>query len=383
MTLHLAKHGARHLLLASRSGEAAKDAGELKASLEDLGATVKIAACDVSDRQQLQAVSEIPTAHPLVAVIHAAGVLEDGVIESLDAGRLGRVMAPKVDAAIHLHELTKDLPLAEFILFSSAAATLEVLARATTRPPTPLLDAMAQQRRAAGLPGRPSAWCWQAATGMTEHLGESGRARLARTGTVPLSDELGFELFDTARRANRPLLLPMPLDMATLRAHARAGTLPAHLKLPGRRVPGRPASAAEPSLARRLEGAPESEWDAIVLDLVRSHTAAVLGHASAAAIDPQRAFNETGLELLGAVESNNQLSHATGMKLPATDFDYPAPSALAVHLRSQLAIDTTARPVVDEELRLEAILTPIATHDSARERINARLRSLMVREVRG
>jgi NAD(P)-dependent dehydrogenase (short-subunit alcohol dehydrogenase family) len=379
---HLAEHGARHLLLVSRSGEEADGATELKDSLEQLGASVRIAACDVSERRQLQRlISQIPEAHPLTAVIHAAGVLDDGVIESLDPGRLARVMAPKVDGAIHLHELTRALALSHFILFSSAAATLGSPGQGNYAAANAFLDALARYRIAEGLPATSMAWgAWERPTDMTDHLEEADRARFARMGVAPLSDERGLELFDAARGTGLPLLLPMTLDMAALRGAARAGMLPAILRALVR-VPARPTSEAGGSLASRLAGVPESEWETVVLDLVKGHVATVLGHASADAVDPRRAFKEAGFDSLGAIELRNRLGQATGVRLPATlVFDHPTPAAVAGYLCSQVAADATRRPAIDVELdRLEDVLSSMTTDGIARERINARLRSLQIK----
>ncbi|WP_172388260.1 KR domain-containing protein, partial [Streptomyces sp. MNP-20] len=88
--------------------------------LTGLGATVRIAACDAADRDALKAVLDaIPAEHPLTGVVHTAGVIDDGIITALTPERLTTVLRPKVDAAWHLHELTRHQPLALFTLFSS------------------------------------------------------------------------------------------------------------------------------------------------------------------------------------------------------------------------------------------------------------------------
>jgi NADPH:quinone reductase-like Zn-dependent oxidoreductase/acyl carrier protein len=336
---HLAGvHGVRSLLLVSRSGEEAEGAAELQRSLEELGCQVRIAACDVSHRAELERLlAEIPEEHPLSTVIHAAGVLDDGVIASLDAGRLRRVMAAKVDAAINLHELTEGMGLGEMIFFSSGAGTLGSPGQANYAAANAFLDALAYYRRARGLPGLSLAWgAWERATRMTTALTDIDRARLARQGVSTLTDSQGLELLDAARAIDEPLLLPVCLDTAALRAQSRAGLLPPILSsLIG--APARSASNAKGSLARRLSAAPESDWDTIVLELVKSHVANVLGHASAEAIDPQRAFKDLGFDSLSAVELRNRLIHATGAKLPATlVFDHPTPIAVAGFLKSEV-----------------------------------------------
>ncbi len=328
------EHGARHLLLVSRRGLEADGAGALAAELGELGCDVRIEACDVSDRAQLQRLlASISAEHPLGTAIHAAGVLDDGTIDSLDRERLRRVMAPKVDAALNLHELAGE---AELILFSSAAAPMGTPGQGNYAAANAFLDALAAHRRARGLPGVSLAWgAWEEGAGMTGELTAADLARFERLGVTPLSEEQGLELFDVARAIDEPLLIPMGLDLAPLRAQAKAGILPPVLR--GLiRTPTRRSADAKGSLARRLADTPESEWDAIVSELVRGHVAGVLGHAGSEAVDPLRSFKDLGFDSLAAVELRNRLGQATGLKLPSTlVFDHPTPTAVAALLRSK------------------------------------------------
>jgi polyketide synthase 12 len=396
---HLATaHGARRLLLASRSGEAAAGASELKGELAELGCDVRIAACDVSKRADLERLlASVPAEHPLGLVLHTAGVLDDGVIESLDGERLARAMAPKVDAAVNLHELVGSA--AELVLFSSVAASLGSPGQGNYAAANSFLDALAHHRRAAGLPGVSLAWgAWErtgsgvtgSATGggmigggatgggmtgggatgggMAGTLGETDRARLARMGIGSLAEEHGLELFDLARTLDAPpLLVPVRLEMAALRAQAKAGTLPAVMR--GLiRAQTRRASDARGSLARKLAGSPQSEWDGIVMELVRGHVAGVLGHASAESIEPGRAFKELGFDSLAAVELRNRLSRASGLKLPSTlIFDHPTPAAVAEHVRRRISPDAAAadRDPREAEIRQTIASLPIARLRSA------------------
>ena len=221
-------HGARNLLLASRSGEEAKGARDLRAVLEEMGAEVEIAACDVSELEQLQGLLEaIPLERPLGAVIHAAGVLDDATIESLDPERLKNTFAVKASAAQHLHELTKEAELSAFVMFSSAAATIGAPGQGNYAAANAYLDALAQQRHAEGLPASSIAWgLWQRESGMAAGLGEADLARLARAGVAPLTDEQGLSFFDAALSAERPDTLAVGIAPAGLRAQAQAGMLP-------------------------------------------------------------------------------------------------------------------------------------------------------------
>ena len=339
---HLAaEHGARHLLLASRRGPDADGAADLVAELAKVGCDTRVVACDAADRAQLEALlAEIPD---LTMVIHAAGVLDDGVIPSLDTERLRKVMEPKVDAAINLHELTRDRELDQFILFSSAAATLGSPGQANYAAANAFLDALAHHRRADHLPATAIAWgAWE--RGSSGMVTDTARARVERLGITPLSDEQGLALFDTARSAAQPLLVPAGLNMSVLRAQAKAAVLPAILRglvrTPARRGAGG-------SLARKLAGVPESEHQQITLELVRGHVASVLGHSSPHAIDPDQPFKEMGFDSLSAVELRNRLIQATGIKLPTTVvFDHPTPTATAQYLHTKAAGAQRPRPRV-------------------------------------
>lgn len=334
---HLASaHGVRHLILASRRGEEAEGTDALAAELRQLGAEVTIAACDVSQREQLEKlIDAIPAEHPLGTAIHLAGVLDDGVLESLDPERLQRVFAAKADAAWHLHELTAERGGAELILFSSAAGTLGNPGQGNYAAANAFLDALAARRRAEGLPATAMIWgAWDVESRMASALEEGDLRRFARRGFVPIGPGQGMELFDAARDLDEAQAVPLALDRAALRAQASAGLLPAVLRGIVR-VPARREQQGG-SLEERLAGVAADEREGVVLALVRSHAATILGHAAGDAVDPDLAFQELGFDSLGAVELRNRLSVATGLRLPPTlIFDYPSPRALAAHLLAQ------------------------------------------------
>ena len=334
---HLAtRHGARHLLLASRSGPRAAEAGELVEELAGLGCTAEAVACDVADREQLRAVLDaIPPERPLTAVIHSAGVLDDGTIESLSAEQVERAMRPKVDAALNLHELA-GAELAEFVLFSSATGHFGGAGQGNYTAANAFMDALAQTRRARGLPAQSLAWgMWERESAMTSGLGEAGRARIVRLGIAPLPSEEGLELLDRARTVGETLPVTVRLDRTRLLAQARAGVLPPLLSGLVQVSSRQGRRGAGGSLARRLAGTPESERDAVTLELVRSQVAGTLGHGSGEGIDPERAFKDLGFDSLSAVELRNRLTRATGLRLPATlGFDHPNCRAVAAFLRT-------------------------------------------------
>ncbi len=336
-------YGIRRLVLVSRRGVDAPGAGALVEELEGLGAAVRVEACDVADRDQIAGI--VGSVGPLAAVIHAAGLLDDGTISSLSPGQLDRVLRPKLDAAVHLHELVPD---AELVLFSSVAALIGSPGQGNYAAANAFLDALAAHRRAAGLPATSLAWgLWADAAGMAGTLSEADLARLERMGTQPLPTELGLAFFDRSRALDRALVVPVRLDLAALRTQARAGLLPPLLR--GLvRVPARRVDTAGGSLAQRLAGLAGAERERAVVELVQAQVAAVLGHASAAAVEPGRAFKELGVDSLGAVELRNRLTQATGVRLPSTlVFDHPTSAAVARLLLSEVAgAVETARPVV-------------------------------------
>ena len=343
-------HGVKHLVLASRRGSQAQGADELRAELESCGARVRIAVCDVSDRDDLaRLIDSIPKEHPLRGVVHTAGVLDDGVIGSLTPERVERVFAPKADAAWYLHELTQQMDIQAFVLFSSAAGALGSPGQGNYAAANAFLDSLAAHRRAQGLAGSSLAWgLWEQASEMTGDLSEADLSRMARSGIRALSSEHGLELFDAALNSSEALLLPIPLDFTALRAQARTGMLPSLLTNLVR-VPtgGHRSSERGASLALHLAGVPETEREGIVLDLVRAQVATVLGHASPETIDTQRAFKELGFDSLTAVELRNRLNTATGLRLPATlIFDYPTTTTITTHILNQLSEErpSVARP---------------------------------------
>ncbi|MGP9017967.1 type I polyketide synthase [Streptomyces sp. BR1] len=355
-------HGARHLLLLSRRGADAPGAAERGAELAELGAEVTWAACDAADRDALAAVlAAVPAEHPLTAVVHTAGVLDDGMIASLTPDRLDAVLRPKADAALHLHELTRELPLSAFVLFSAIAGTLGSAGQANYAAANVTLDALAQHRHARGLPATSLAWgLWADASGMTGGLDAAQLRRMEQHGMGALPAAEGMALLDTALAAGRPLLVPARLDLAGLRTAAGPGpvapVLRALLGAGGRRTAHTRTDGGTP-LAERLHRLAAPEQDRALLDLVRTQVASVLGHASAERVDPERAFKDLGFDSLTAVELRNRLGAVTGLRLAtALVFDHPSPAALVRHLRAELLGDP--REVAEDAHAVPAGVVP-------------------------
>ncbi|GAA3588540.1 hypothetical protein GCM10022222_86260 [Amycolatopsis ultiminotia] len=329
-------HGVRNLVLVSRRGEAP----ELHDELTALGASVTIAACDVADRTGLEAVLHaIPAEHPLTAVVHAAGVLDDGVLTELTPERVDTVLRPKLDAAWQLHELTSDLDLAAFVLFSSAAGVLGNPGQANYAAANACLDALAQHRQRLGLPAVSIAWgYWSTASGMTGHLGAADLRRNQRIGMAGLSAAEGTALLDAAMGTDGALVAAKFERTAAEVPSLLRGLVPA----------SRPVAAAvsgPASPTERMAALGAAEQAEAVLDLVRRHAAEVLGHADVDAVHPNRTFRDAGFDSLTAVELRNRLAAATGRTLStAMIFDYPKPTALAEHLRAKLFGGGTRHP---------------------------------------
>ncbi len=289
----------------------------------------------------------IPAGHPLTAVIHTAGVVDDGVIGALSPERLETVWRPKADGAWHLHELTKDQEqLAAFVLYSSVAAAFGGPGQGSYAAANTYLDALAAHRRAAGLPGQSIAWGqWAEASGVTAHLGEADLRRAARAGLRPIGSEHGARLFEAAARAGDAYLVAAPFDLPALRGRPVPGLLRELVPAP-RRAAARTAAAGL-ALLPRLAALGAAEREAAVLDLIRGEAAGVLGTEPEAVTAP-RPFNDLGLDSLTAVELRNRLNAATGLRLsPTVTFDHPTPQALAAHLTALIeesGVDPAAAP---------------------------------------
>ena len=384
----LARNGAEHLVLASRRGADAPGAVELEAELTGLGAKVTLAACDVTDRAALaETLAAIPADQPLTAVLHTAAVIEDGVIEGLTPEQAGRVLRLKVDATRHLHELTKELDLTAFVLFSHFSATFGAPGQGNQAPGNAFLHSFAEQRRADGLPATTLSWGpWvdggtvDGATGdrMRRH-GIHEMAPLPATAalqhaldrdetalTVIAMDWRRFTLAFTADRP-RPLLDTLP-EAREVAEEMRADSAE--------------EAAAGDALAGRLATLPDAERERVLLELVRGAVAAVLGHTGAGAIEAGRAFKDLGFDSLTAVELRNRLGAASGLKLPPTlIFDHPTPAAVAAHMRAEIVPDAaaTGAPVLEELDKLETVLGDSTPDNITRARITMRLQSLLAK----
>ncbi|GGP17904.1 hypothetical protein GCM10012278_88140 [Nonomuraea glycinis] len=382
------RHGVRDLVLVSRRGPGAVGVSDLVADLEGVGVRVRVLACDVSDRDALADV--VASVGSLAGVVHAAGVLDDGVVGSLTPERVDVVLGPKADAAWFLHELTSGMSLRFFVLFSSLAGVVGNAGQGNYAAANAFLDGLAVHRRAAGLPAVSVAWgLWDVESGMTGGLDVT---RLARAGIGPLQVEEGLALFDGVLDGDaEPVVVVARWDVAGLRARAEGGDLPGVLRglvrLPRRTtgpvVRAVAGTAGPAGLTERLAALGEAGALTHLTELVRSHVAAVLAHGDPDQVDPDLAFNDLGFDSLTAVELRNRLTTGTGLRLPSTlIFDHPTIRSLAEYLLRTLAPETPSaedalRTAVDQAESMMRAANGEA--DAVRGRLVAILRSALTR----
>ncbi|MCX4733936.1 SDR family NAD(P)-dependent oxidoreductase [Streptomyces sp. NBC_01363] len=358
---------ARRLLLLSRSTPDEK----LTKELTELGAQVDTVACDVSDRTALaQALADVP----LTAVIHTAGALDDGVVESLTPHRLDTVLRPKTDGAWHLHELTRNMDLAAFILYSSAAGITGTAGQGNYAAANAFLDALAEQRRTEGLPALSLAWgLWEDTSGLTAKLTDTDQDRIRRSGLRTITAEHGMRLFDTATRSGESLVLAAPINPV----RDGEGDVPALLRTLYPKAARRTA-AGDASSAQWLAGLAPEERKQALLKVVRDSTAAVLGHAGTDSIPATAAFKDLGLDSLTAVELRNSLGKSTGLRLPATMvFDYPNLTALATRLDDLLDPRIPSTTLLAELDRIEQMFESVTFDEKQASTVADRLASAL------
>lgn len=360
-------YGARHLLLTSRSGPAAAGIDDLVAELTDAGARVRVAACDAADRAALAAVLDtVPAAHPLGGVVHLAAALADATFAQLTPDHLGAVLGAKADGAWHLHELTRDLDLSMFVLFSSAAGTFGAPGQANYAAANVFLDALARRRYHDGLAATSMAWGWWAEdTSNTGALDDKDRARLTRMGVTPIETEQALALFDAALHTGRPYLVPVGMDLSLLRVASSVAELPPFFRALLHSRPRATQQMGDSSqLAKRLAGLSPAEQHAVVVDMLETPIAMVLGYSSPEAVHPDREFTEMGIDSLSSIELGTHLRAITGVKLAnSVIFQYPTVNLLAGHVLDQVTPQDAelADPIVSE---VEMLLDRLAAlHD--------------------
>ncbi|WP_407559884.1 type I polyketide synthase [Streptomyces sp. 184] len=386
--------GAEHLVLVSRRGEAADGVAELVAEIEDKGARVTVAACDVADRDAVADLVRRLDADGcrIGTVIHAAAAMRLNSLDALTVEEFHEVVEAKVAGARHLDELLAHHPVAAFVLFSSIAGVWGSGDHGAYAAANAWLDAFAEQRRARGLPATSVAWgVWGSDTLPDavdpEFLRKQGLPLLdPQTALAGLQqaldhDETFVALADVDWERFLPVFTsarPSPL-LAEIAAEQQA-------RQPSKGQPeDEPVRDGSP-LARRLAGLAPDEREKELLAVVHSCLAAVLGRRPGAQ-DPadttdKTPFRQRGMDSLLAVELRNRLAEATGLRLPATlVFEHPHPLAVARflggELAGRLADEPPAASVRAELARLEAAVTAHGVGAPERTEIAARLRSLL------
>ncbi|MFF3540113.1 SDR family NAD(P)-dependent oxidoreductase, partial [Streptomyces sp. NPDC002466] len=360
---HLVRtHGVRHLVLTSRRGQDAPGAQELTAELTAAGAeTVRLVACDVSDRNEIAAVlSNADDERPWTGIFHLAAVLDDGVLSAQSPQRLARVWAPKAAGARHLHVLSLELglDLAAFVLFSSAAGVLGGPGQSNYAAANACLDALAVHRRALGLPATSVSWgLWQqAGTGLTADLGRAELARLRRMGIGALTPAQALTALDSALARTDAHLVPVKFVLDAFRGeggHDVPALLRGLVRAPRRRADA--TAAGRSGLRDRLAALPGAERPALLVQLVQREAAAVLGMPDSGAVGKDQVFKDLGFDSLMAVELRRRLSAETGTPLPSTlAFDHPTPAAVAALLLDRLSLSDRAEEAPVAPVRREA-----------------------------
>ncbi|MCK2244442.1 type I polyketide synthase [Crossiella sp. S99.2] len=340
----ITNHQAQRLLLASRRGPNAPGAQQLHDELTQSGAHVEIIACDLTDSAAVATlVDGIPAEHPLTAIFHTAGVLDDATLTTLTPAQLAHVVTAKARSAYLLHHHTRDHNLTAFVLYSSLAGILGNPGQANYAAANTFLDALAHHRHAQGRVATSLAWgLWAEASGMTGHLTETDQRRLITSGITPLDTEHALALLDLSLTHPDPVTIPARLNPARLNSTSPRPLL-ANLA---------PARSTATGLPTQLAQQTPAEQEQTLLALIHTHALAVLGHPSTHRLDPEQAFQQLGFDSLTAVELRNNLTTATGHRLPATAiFDHPTLTALAHFLRDQLLANQAATPTTLEVLQ--------------------------------
>ncbi|WP_158895631.1 type I polyketide synthase [Amycolatopsis anabasis] len=382
----LARTGIEHLVLVSRSGAAAEGAAELATELEGHGARVTFAACDAAERTELERVlAGIPADVPLRMVVHTAAVLDDALVDALTVEQVARVLRVKAEPARLLHELTRDLDLDAFVLFSSIAGTFASSGHGNYAPGNAFLDALAQHRRADGLPATSIGWGHWSGGGIGDEAVEN---RLHRRGMNSMDPARAVTALGAVLDQEDAFVVVADVDwprFAGSRTGQRLGSLLSALPEIRRAVDDDRAETAGTGAARlrdRLPGLPAAERERELLRLVRTEAASVLGYARPEEVGAAKAFRDLGFDSLAAVELRNRLGRELGCRLPATVvFDHPNPSALAQRLGAEVIGEPAGvRSVLEAVDRLESAWDAGELDDDDRSLVRARLRELLARD---
>ncbi|NEQ10767.1 MAG: SDR family NAD(P)-dependent oxidoreductase, partial [Moorea sp. SIO4E2] len=333
----MVKQGAQHLVLSGRRAPS-ENAQKVIGNLETAGASVSVLLGDISCQEDvaktLEAIStSLP---PLKGVIHAAGVLDDGVLQQMSWQQFTKVMAPKVQGTWYLHQFTKDLPLDFFVCFSSIASLFGSPGQGNYAAANGFMDALAHYRRGLGLPGLSINWGAWGSAGMAARLDSLNQNRLESSGMIAIEPERGMQALDSLLSDSSSQVVVLPINWSKF-VHQLPG---GH----GQKIPFLEALiSTEPSLTKKsafreqLESVPVSERQELLTNQIRSLIAKTLGWTDTQKIGMRQPLFDLGLDSLMAVELKNRLESSLETSLSSTLlFDYPTVEALVEYLASDV-----------------------------------------------
>ncbi|NEO71582.1 type I polyketide synthase [Moorena sp. SIO3H5] len=316
----LVAQGAQHLVLIGRSAPS-ETAREIIENLEALDSQVCVWSGDISEqRDAVRIINQIQDSlPPLKGVIHAAGVLDDSLLQNLSWQQFTKVMAPKVAGTWHLHQLTKDLPLDFFVCFSSMASMLGSPGQGNYAAANAFMDAIANYRRGMGLPGLSINWGPWASAGMAAKLGDEHLDRLHNSGLKSISLNEGMQALEKLLQLEVPQVGVMPINWSQW-FEVQAGTTMPMLK---DLAPSQSKSSQEGWFIKHLEAVSPEQRRQLLTKEVRSQVAQILGIADPEQIDSQVGLFDIGIDSLMLTELRNRLQSSLGCRLSATTlFNY-------------------------------------------------------------
>ena len=360
-------HHIHDLVLTSRRGMKAPGAEALVVELVQLGATATVVACDVGDFSSIKSLMEIfNKERPLRGVIHAAGLVDNGVLSTLTPQRCATTFKPKVDGAWHLHQLTQDMDLDIFMMFSSISGVLGMPGLANYAAANTFVDALAHLRRAQSLPAASIAYGVWSGKGMAAKLnGRTTRTHLAQFGLDPLLPEDGVELFEQGVSSGRALTVAAALDLKRLRIRLEEerGSIPSFFRLLLSQKEGDKSSNGKmrkdernAQLRKALSEAPPKQHASIVLAMVRETVGKALGFASTEEVDTDVPLQDIGFDSLTALLIRNHLANLTQLKTLSTSsvtWNHPNLKSLSQYLLSQLQRETQEKGTISDSAVVE------------------------------
>lgn len=352
----LVKQGAKHLVLTGRSGASNQEAVR---SLEQNGAKVLVVKGDVSNQQELTKVlATCQALAPLRGIIHAAGVLDDGVLLQQNWQRFRKVMAPKVEGAWNLHTLTQNIPLDFFVCFSSAASLLGSPGQANYAAANAFMDALAHHRQAQNLPGLSINWGPWAKSGMAAELDQHSKRLIANRGLSSITPEQGLYVLEQLLRQGAVQVGVLPVNWSKFMQQLPTGAYPTLLSELAPQVRTSEKKQQEFEIRRRLEETTPDNREELLVAYLQAQGAKVLGLAPSQ-LEPQYSLNELGLSSLMGIELKNRITTELGVNIPIQKFiEAPSMTQLAKVLLEQLTLASIVRsqpPSADLSDDLEVI----------------------------